>query len=362
MDDPKSSTVPMRLRYQVHRGTRQIFRTSTNGWLYYDAIHASSAYIALGDASDNLPPQFVGSHTQPASNQSSPERGLDALKIALEHALETTHCALRDRPEGFPVRIGIYSDNDTAIRLIQKTVKRQGLKYHVTRRGDPKPDYKILDETLTLHQKIKHLLGRDNVKIDYRLLDSDAQPYFEQKIVKMKCNEILDRMEEEYYASRRWNQISRFVRNYDCHGWLKGNCHNGPEKCLYRHRIRKFATEMPPRDKSNKAEATVRKVPTCKYWAQGKCFNGGACKFVHEGVGGVLERPVCIYWKQGQCFNGDACGFRHGDIVAEPGLEGSEVDFCAFVENIEIGGENRNDGEPQVIETPLLAMDFMHQT
>lgn len=346
MDDTESSNAPMRLRYQIHRGTREIFRASANDRSDYDTIHASSAYMAVGDARDNLPPRFIGSHTQPASNHSSPERGLDAVKIALKHALETVHGTLRAKPDGFHVRIGIYSDNDTAISLIQKTVKRQGLKYHVTRHGAPKPDYNILDQTLTLHQKIKYLLGRDNVKIDYRLLDSNTQPYFDQNIVKTKCNEILDRMQEEYYASRRWNQISRFVRNFDCHGWLRGDCHIGPEKCLYRHRLRKFATGMPPYDQSNIGKGPVRKIPACKYWAQGKCFNGGACKFAHEGVGGVLERPVCIYWKQGECFNGLACGFRHGEVVTSPEPECAEVDLCISFQDVEIGRDNRDDGKP----------------
>lgn len=302
--------------------------------------------MAVGNARDNLAPECVGSRTKKA-NDHTPDPGLNSIRIALEHALETIHRTLQDKPGGFNVRIGIYSDNNKGLLLIRQAVRNGDLQYYVTRSGMPRLYHTLLKETFALHQKIEYLVGPEGVKIEYRFLGGNVQPYFDQRIIFTKCKGILDQMQEEYYASRRWNQVSRFLLPYDCHGWLKGNCHRSLEKCPYRHRIKMLGAEIPPRHHSRTDDAPVGKAPTCKYWAQGKCFNGDECKFSHEGIGGVAERPVCIYWKQGQCFNGDACGFRHEEIVTDPESEGDEVDLCAFLENVEITGDKIEHGEPQ---------------
>lgn len=317
----------MRLRYQVHRGSREIFRTSKYGANDFDILYASAAYTTVGNARDNLAPELVGLRTQQAGDH-TPDPGLNSVRIALEHALETIHRNLQDRLGGFHVRIGIYSDNINGLRLIRKAVKMGGLGYYVTRSGMPRLYHTLLKESFTLHQKIEYLVGPKGVKIDYRFLGGNVRPYFDQRIVVTKCTAILNQMQEEYYASRRWNQVSRFVQPYDCHGWLKGNCQHGPEKCVYRHRIKMFATGIPPRHNSSTDEAPLGKTQTCKYWAQGKCFKGDECRFAHEGVGGVLERPVCLYWKQGHCFNGDDCGFRHGEKVTDPERQSGFVCFA----------------------------------
>lgn len=324
MDDSKLATVPLRLRYQVHRGTREIFRTRKRGIDEFDVIRASAAYMAVGGPRDNLAPEFVGCCEKQASDH-KPDPGLNAIIIALEHALQTIHRALRDEPRGFHVYIGIYSDQINGLRLIRKAVENEGLEYYVTRSGSPRLYHTLLKKAFTLHQKINYLVGPQGVKIEYRFMGGNVRPLFDQKVVVTKCKAILDQMQEEYYASRRWNQVSRFLQPYDCHGWLKGNCHHAPEKCLYQHRIKMWGTGIPPRHQSNADAAPVREMPTCKYWAQGKCFNGDACKFAHDGVGGILERPVCVYWKQGQCFNGDACEFRHEETMTDHEPQCNEV-------------------------------------
>lgn len=78
MDDTESSNVPMRLRYQVHRGIREIFRTSKRGMNEFDVIYASAAYMAVGNARDNLAPEFVGSRTKQARDH-TPDPGLNSV-------------------------------------------------------------------------------------------------------------------------------------------------------------------------------------------------------------------------------------------------------------------------------------------
>lgn len=335
----------MRLRYHVHRGTREIYWAFKHGFHHYDAIYASAAYMAIGGVHDDIPPEFIGSRTKKATNY-TPDPGLSSVIIALEHALKTIHSALQGGPGDICGRISINSDNIIGLRLIRQAVRNGDLDYYITKSGSPRKYHELLEEAFTLHQKIERLAGRNRVTIDYRFLGGNTRPYLDHRIVRAKCKEILDQMQDEYFASRRWNKVSPFGLPYDCHGWLKGDCRRGFEKCPYRHEPLMWATQIPdpPRQQTNDGEARTPRV-ACKYWAQGKCFNGDSCTFAHDGVGGALEHPVCIYWKQGECFNGDACLFRHEKITTDAKEECAVVDLCARLDDVEIGGENGVAGE-----------------
>lgn len=335
MDAPKSTKKTLRLRYHVHHGNREIFWAVKNGLNHWDAIHASVAYRAIGGIHDDVPPEFIGSRTQKATDH-TPNAGLSSVTIALDHALRMIHSALQDEPGGVIVRMSINSDNVTGLRLIRQAVRNGGLGYYITKSGSPRMYHKTLEESFILHQKIEHLVGRSRVDIDYRFLGGNTRPYLNHKIVLEKCNEILDQMQDEYYASRRWNKVSRFVLPFDCHGWLEGDCQQGLEKCHYRHRPLMWATKIP-----DPPQQTV----VCRYWTQGKCFKGDSCTLAHEGVGGVHELPVRICWKHGDCLNGGTCQFRHHENVPKPKLDCVEVDLSANLQNVEIGGNNEEDAE-----------------
>jgi ATP-dependent DNA helicase PIF1 len=45
---------------------------------------------------------------------------------------------------------------------------------------------------------------------------------------------------------------------------------------------------------------------SCVFFAQGRCRNGAACPFSHDG-----ERPICVFYNTTGCNNGAACPFRH---------------------------------------------------
>lgn len=345
MDALKSTNKTLQLRYHVHRGKREIFWAVKDGFKQWDAIYASVAHRAIGARHDGVPPEFIGSRTQKATDH-TPDAGLSSVTIALDHALQMIHSALQDEPGGVKVRVSINSDNIIGLRLIRQAVRNGGLGYYITKSGSPRMYHKTLEESFILHQKIEHLVGRNRVEIVYRFLGGNVRPCLDHNIVLAKCNEILDQMQDEYYASRRWNKVSRFVLPFDCHGWLKGDCRQGFEKCPYRHRPLMWATKIPdpPQHQTNRDEALAQMV-VCRYWAQGKCFKGDSCTFAHEGVGGVHERPVCIYWKQGNCFNGDVCEFRHHENVPKARLDCVEIDLSARLQNVEIGGKNKEDGE-----------------
>lgn len=82
--------------------------------------------MAVGSARDNLAPEFVGSRTKRA-HEYIRDPSLDYVIIALEHALETIHCSLRDTPAGLDIWIAIYSDNDLGLGLIRKAVENRNL-------------------------------------------------------------------------------------------------------------------------------------------------------------------------------------------------------------------------------------------
>ena len=46
---------------------------------------------------------------------------------------------------------------------------------------------------------------------------------------------------------------------------------------------------------------------SCVFFAQGRCRNGAACPFSHDG-----EKPLCLFYASPRgCKNGAACPFRH---------------------------------------------------
>lgn len=106
MDALKSTDKTLRLRYHVHRGNREIFRTFKNGFNHWDAIYASVAYMAMGGKRDDVPPEFIGSRTKKATDD-TPDAGLSSVTIALDHALQTIHSALQDEPGGVIVQVSI---------------------------------------------------------------------------------------------------------------------------------------------------------------------------------------------------------------------------------------------------------------
>lgn len=338
MERPQSPVEVMRLRYQVHGGHREIFRKEERHIQMFDDIHASAVYMAVGSSQDDIPPQLVGSHKKRLNDHHNDEWGLVAIKIALTHALETVMSRLQDEAGGIRVRVRIYSDNKRGLRLMRKAVRQKGLERYWTQRGTPRLHFNLLHETFTLHQKIEHVVGSQGVVLDYRFLAGNQRPYFDQNIVIGKCNELLDQMEEEYYGSGRWNQVSCFVKPYDCHGWLRGYCRHGPEKCLYQHRPNMVAT-VPWEPQSTPDR---KKSPACKYWAQGRCFNGTACPFSHEGEGSSLKAPVCIYWKKGQCLKGDTCKFSHGEAEVEARAESIET-LLGLVQRVNLDEANSSE-------------------
>ncbi len=51
---------------------------------------------------------------------------------------------------------------------------------------------------------------------------------------------------------------------------------------------------------------------SCVFFAQGRCRNGAACPFSHDG-----EKPLCLFYASPRgCKNGAACPFRHEDRPA----------------------------------------------
>ena len=55
--------------------------------------------------------------------------------------------------------------------------------------------------------------------------------------------------------------------------------------------------------------------PICRFWQLGRCSQGDACPYRHEGQ--PLTRSVpCKYFRVGKCAKGDACAYSH-DLSAE---------------------------------------------
>lgn len=324
----------MQLRYQAHGGRREIFRTAKHGVQEWDTVQTSAVYMAVGDTRDGVPPQLVGTYNKQQHDHHNSEWGLVAIKLALTHALETIMCRLQDEAGEFRVQIRIYIDNKRGLQLMRKAIRGDGLAHYFTQRGMPRLHFNLLHEVFTLHEKIEHVVGSQAVRLDYRFLAGNQRPFFDQNIVIGKCNELLDQLEVEYYASRRWNQVSRFVKPFDCHGWLRGHCRHGPEKCLYQHRIEKLATVKP-----GPKTSPDQKIPRCKYWVQGKCFNGSGCQFNHEGEGSVVEPPICVYWQMGQCFKGDACAFSHHEKGFQL-QEDSDAKLASLLQQVSIDRGN----------------------
>jgi len=123
-----------------------------------------------------------------------------------------------------------------------------------------------------------------------------------------------------------------------CRHFLQGKCHYG-ELCAFSHDVDsvvplvqvlpqvQFAQESPV-----KQEVLMQPslVPICRHWQQGRCNFGDACRFQHDGVGGVecelvpvISPPtiltssfepkpsLCRHWVEGKCQFGDACRFSH---------------------------------------------------
>jgi hypothetical protein len=55
---------------------------------------------------------------------------------------------------------------------------------------------------------------------------------------------------------------------------------------------------------------------SCVFFAQGRCRNGDACPFSHDGA-----RPICVFYNSTGCNNGAACPFRHEGRPATPPAE-----------------------------------------
>lgn len=357
MDDNGPPSAALRLCYHVQGSSRRIFKTAHPAFDTFESIHAAVVYIATASAplaSDELPPRLIGTDEQlPGKYSASSYRDarLVTFRIALQHALETVLRRLEEGARGFRVYVGICTLDIHALRLMRRTIAAGDLEWYTNRRGEPRLHFDALQDALLLHHKIEHIVGPDGIKIDYRYLGGNRpRPFFDQQIVTKKCQEVLDQLEDKYYASRRWNKVSRFIRPFDCHGWLRGSCSLGRARCAYQHRIEALATVEP----SLKTKEP-RKALTCKYWAQGKCSNGDACKFAHDGEGGTLPLPICRYWKQGQCFNGDACGFSHPGVAASHSdtlacsnrVQGecNHGPACGFGRDIELDDGEHADGD-----------------
>ena len=59
--------------------------------------------------------------------------------------------------------------------------------------------------------------------------------------------------------------------------------------------------------------STMAPRQSCVFFAQGRCRNGDACPFSHDG-----ERPLCVFYNTTGCNNGAACPFRHEGRPATP--------------------------------------------
>ena len=62
--------------------------------------------------------------------------------------------------------------------------------------------------------------------------------------------------------------------------------------------------------------STMAARASCVFFAQGRCRNGDACPFSHDG-----ERPICVFYNTTGCNNGAACPFRHQGQPATPPAE-----------------------------------------
>lgn len=196
------------LRYQVHGATREVFWKVQHGCACWEQIHASAAYTAVYDGeSGRLTPKFIGSLTK-AANDYTDIPFIQAIKLALEHALKTVHRILRDEPGCADVSIIIFCDNLIGLQLMRISIKEGGPENLRTFFRRPNPCPAVLEETFMVHQKIEHMLGRNRVNFSYKYPAGNVLPFFAHKVVVAKCKQILYQMQEEYCASRRWNQVS----------------------------------------------------------------------------------------------------------------------------------------------------------
>jgi len=69
------------------------------------------------------------------------------------------------------------------------------------------------------------------------------------------------------------------------------------------------AGASPKTSAQKQVQASHERKELCKFFAQGQCRNGAACKFTHE---------FCKFFAQGQCRNGAACKFSH-ELDGPPG-------------------------------------------
>jgi hypothetical protein len=55
--------------------------------------------------------------------------------------------------------------------------------------------------------------------------------------------------------------------------------------------------------------------PICRFWQLGRCSQGDACPYRHEGQP-LTKATACKYFRVGKCAKGDACPYSH-DLSSE---------------------------------------------
>jgi hypothetical protein len=55
--------------------------------------------------------------------------------------------------------------------------------------------------------------------------------------------------------------------------------------------------------------------PVCRFWQLGRCAQGAACPYRHEGQP-LTKSVACKYFRVGKCSKGDACPYSH-DLSTE---------------------------------------------
>ena len=74
---------------------------------------------------------------------------------------------------------------------------------------------------------------------------------------------------------------------------------------------------------------------SCVFFAQGRCRNGAACPFSHDG-----ERPICVFYNTTGCNNGAACPFRHeGRPASAPAFVPAAAARASTVDQGHEGGD-----------------------